>query len=71
MCPDTNPDGFWWFSTERITVGVEVKKGLVTQGPPIVQKFIGQPVMDLARWMRKQPGFRSALVGSQPVTFPE
>jgi hypothetical protein len=47
----------YWLSTERMTVGVEVVNGKIKTCPPIVQKFIGQPVENLISWMKRQPGF--------------
>lgn len=49
----------WWFSSNRMTVFVEVSEdGVVVQTAPVTRKFVGQPVANLERWMRKQGGFR-------------
>lgn len=53
----------WWLSSEAMTVNITTKKtqhGLtvVTDGPPIVRRFINQPATNLERWMRKQGGFQ-------------
>jgi len=48
----------WWLSTERMTVLVDVDDSdMVVRGPPIVRKFVGQPLTNLVRWLQKQPGF--------------
>lgn len=49
---------WWWLSTKRMTVAVEVRDGRIVTAPPIVRRFIGQPSKNLGAWMRKQPGFR-------------
>jgi hypothetical protein len=52
---------FFWISTDKMTVGVEVDPlGVVHSAPPIVAKFIGQPAHNLFVWMRRQPGFKWA-----------
>lgn len=50
---------WWWLSTKRMTVAVETTNRIVTDGPPIVRKFIGQPSHNLGAWLRKQGGFRA------------
>lgn len=50
-------DGWWWLSTESLTVGVEVVDGVITQAPPIAAGFIGKPAGNLNRWLMKQQGF--------------
>lgn len=47
-----------WLSTERMTVAVRAADGMIVEAPPIVRKFIGQPGINLERWMRQQSGFR-------------
>lgn len=48
---------WFWLSSAKMTVGVETNDGLrIITAPPIVRKFIGQPVKRLADWMRRQPG---------------
>ena len=51
--------GWFWLSTDRMTVAVLVSDGLVREGPPIVRKFIGQRPESLGAWLRKQGGFRA------------
>lgn len=53
-------NGTWWLSTERMTGHVRVRNGRVCadQCTPIWRKFVGQPLTNLVRWLRKQPGFR-------------
>lgn len=48
---------FLWMSTERMTVQVRVEDGVVVSTPPIVRKFVGQPIENLQRWLSKQPGY--------------
>lgn len=52
----------YWLSTTKMTVGVEVSNGIITQAAPIVRKFVGQPIDNLRRWMKRQPGYREALL---------
>ena len=51
---------YYWLSTTRMTVGVEVNNhnNIIINGPPIVRKFIGQNIINLIDWMKKQPGFK-------------
>lgn len=45
----------WWYaSTPKMTVAVEVKDGIVVAGAPIIQRFVGQPAKSLGQWLRKQ-----------------
>lgn len=46
-----------WMSSRSITVLVCVVEGKIVSGPPIVTKFIGQPVMNLRNWMKNQGEF--------------
>ena len=53
----------WWLSTDAMTISITTKKtqhGLtvVTDGPPIVRRFINQPATNLERWLRKQGGLQ-------------
>lgn len=48
----------WWLSSRRMTVVVEEQGNLVVDAAPIVRKFIGQPLENLTRWMRRQGGYR-------------
>lgn len=55
----TYSDVDWiYLSSKRMTVAVRSKAGVVCEAPPIVRRFIGQPLGDLMGWMSKQPGFR-------------
>ena len=51
-----------WFSTQRMTVAVEVKDGMIIWAPPIIQKFVGQPIGNLERWLEKQGEVRAAIL---------
>lgn len=49
---------FWWISNEKFTVMVEVDDKMnIIEAPPIVRKFIGQPIENLLSWAAKFPGF--------------
>lgn len=53
-------------STERMTFWIEADKyGIIQVTPPIVRKFVGQPLDNLVRWMSKQPGFRMQNFGEE------
>jgi hypothetical protein len=56
-------DGWYWLSSERMTVGVLVIDTRVASGPPIVRRFVGGPALDLIRWLARQGGLRSAFIG--------
>jgi hypothetical protein len=43
----------------------------VLEAPPIAQRFVGQPLQNLVRWMGKQPDFRCELVGINSAPVPE
>lgn len=48
----------FWFSTPRMTVYVGIDAGNVIRvTAPITRKFIGQPIRNLANWMRRQGDF--------------
>lgn len=49
-----------WLSCDRFTVAVRISHGRVTQGPPLVKRFLGQPEQNLVRWFSRQPGFTQA-----------
>lgn len=45
----------WWYvSSERMTGAVEVIDDRITQAPPIMRRFIGQPPRNLGNWLRSQ-----------------
>lgn len=61
----TNPDPhreapqWYWLSSERMTICVDVDSGnVIRRCSPIVRVFIGQPLANLRRWMMNQGGFR-------------
>lgn len=48
-------DRLWWVSSSKMTVGVITTDELIIkETAPIVQKFVGQYLGDLLRWMEKQ-----------------
>lgn len=54
---------WFWFSTTRMTVAVEVNADLViVNSPPITRKFVGQPVVNLRNWLMRQPDFRESIL---------
>lgn len=57
-----------WLSTERMTVAVRAVDGVIVDAPPIVRRFIGQPGVNLERWMRQQPGFRGGRIAMKKAT---
>jgi hypothetical protein len=50
----------FWVSSNSMTVCVTVsrKSRLIQEAPPIVKKFVGQPLGNLSRWMQRQGGFQ-------------
>lgn len=55
-----------WFSTARMTVGVEVDhNGVIVGTPPIIRRFRGQRAIQLERWLRRQPGFRMEYINDR------
>jgi hypothetical protein len=44
-------------STEKMTVRVKVRAGMVIEAAPIVRCFVGKPFSALIVWMRRQAGF--------------
>lgn len=56
---------YWlWLSSSKMTVAiaVDLSSKLITDGPPIVRKFLGQPASNLIRWMSKQTGYKQAVL---------
>jgi len=49
-----------WLSCSKFTIGVEHTNGIITYASPIAYKFIGQPIENLRRWMKKLGGYREA-----------
>ena len=48
----------YWLSSEKMTVLVDVKDNTIVIAPPIVRKFLGQPIKSLINWMEKQGGLK-------------
>ena len=54
----------YWLSSHAMTVEVAVRNDpptyneVIVKAPPIVKKFIGQPLANLAQWMLEQGNFR-------------
>jgi len=58
----------WWMvSSPEMTCAVEVKDGIVTDAPPILKKFIGQPSKQLGNWMRAMGDFSFARLNVPPA----
>lgn len=50
---------WWWLSSERVTIAVEVDEfAVVVSTPPIARRFRGKPMRWLNRWLRAQGGLR-------------
>jgi hypothetical protein len=47
----------WWFSTEKMTVIADCIDDVIFEASPIVSKFQGQHIKNLADWLRLQGGF--------------
>lgn len=46
--------GTWWFSNDRMTFGVTTNgEHIIIDAAPIARKFIGQPLTNLAKWMKR------------------
>lgn len=62
----------WWqVSSPEMTCAVEVKSGIVTDAPPILRRFIGQPSKQLGNWMRAMGDFTYERLEDAPaVEFP-
>lgn len=48
---------WYWLSSNKMTVGVMAKEGIIVISAPIVYKFRGQPLFNLVEWMRQQGDF--------------
>lgn len=55
----------WWLSCHKMTVQVNVTHGVISRAAPIVKSFIGQPIGNLKRWMRRLGGYREELLGDE------
>jgi len=42
----------WCLSNPRLTVRVVTEAGTIVEAAPVVRKFIGQPLLNLLKWMR-------------------
>jgi len=40
----------WYVSCPRFTVSVETRDAVIYDGPPLVRRFRGQPLMSLCAW---------------------
>lgn len=48
-----------WLSTKRMTVLARIDEhGVVRAGAPIIRRFVGQPFLNLRRWLERQGEFR-------------
>ena len=57
---------WYWLSNVKMTVAVELDKDdNIIEAAPIVRKFMGQPLENLALWMNKQDGFRIEELNSE------
>ena len=52
----------WWYSSRVITVLVIEEHGIIKRTAPVTGKFIGQPIINLERWMTKQGKFRKEIL---------
>jgi len=56
----------YWLSSNKMTVIVEVNhRGIIVKAAPIVRKFLGQPISNLIKWMKRQGGFKQELLGRE------
>jgi hypothetical protein len=55
-------------STDEMTCGVDVEDGRIVDAPPIVKKFIGQPIENFRDWMSKQKGGCKEIEISHDIT---
>lgn len=50
---------WYWLSNVKMTVAVRINEDdKIVEAPPIVKRFTGQPLENLALWMNKKDGFR-------------
>ena len=55
MAVSPKPPSVWWYcSSPAISCAVEVREGIVTDGPPIVRGFVGRPAKTFGNWLRGQ-----------------
>lgn len=43
----------YYISSTKMTVCVTVDNNIITESAPIVRKFIGQPLSNLTKWLKK------------------
>lgn len=49
----------FWFSSTKMTISVTCdENNRVVKAAAIVKRFVGQPIKNLADWMREQGGFK-------------
>lgn len=48
----------WWVSSNRMTFGVTTVDNIIIDAAPIGKKFIGQHLVNLLKWMKKQGGLK-------------
>jgi hypothetical protein len=49
----------YWLSSVKFTVLVDTdSNGKITKAAPVVNVFVGQPLSNLVKWMKKQGGFK-------------
>lgn len=51
-------DRDWWVSSDRMTFVVTTVDNKIIDSAPIGKKFIGQRLVNLLKWMKKQGGLR-------------
>lgn len=73
----------YWLSNKRMTVLAKTENGIIVFAAPIIRVFVGQPIVNLVLWMKRQPNFRmfawnqkklittSKLNKQLPAVFPE
>lgn len=53
------PQYDYWFSTAGMTVCVTTdRQGIITDVPPVLVKFKGQPINNLRQWLKKQHDYK-------------
>lgn len=52
----------WQLSSLKMTVWVQTEDGAIVDTAPVVRRFIGQPLRNLASWMQQQGGFMVDLI---------
>jgi len=65
----SSDNGWHRLSTVKMTCAVYVEDEVVTRTPPILRRFVGQPLNNLVRWMSMQPGFETQQLDEEPEDF--